>query len=116
MKAEKKGEKRKFPRFPVGLTMDLHAKGHMVGKCRGTIVDLSIGGMAFKTNALLEEGACLYLKINIPLEVRGDIRHIKSSAGGGLHRYGVRFHKIGYAVPDQGRPEHFIAARFQKAS
>ena len=114
MKQASKQEKRKHPRFPVGLTMELNAKGHTVGKCRGTIVDLSVGGMAFKTNAVLEEGACLYLKINIPLEIRGEIRHGKGSISGGLHRYGVRFHKIGYAVPDATKPEHFIAAKFQK--
>jgi len=109
-----KGEKRKHPRFPMGITMDIHAKGATVGKCRGTIVDLSVGGMAFKTNAELEEGMSIYLKINIPLEIRGEVRSIKDSAGAGLHRYGVRFHKIGYALPDAVKPEQFIAAKFQK--
>ena len=73
-----KSEKRKHPRFPVGITMDIHAKGHTVGKCRGTISDLSVGGMSFKSTAVLEAGASLYLKINIPLEVRGDVRHIRA--------------------------------------
>ena len=109
-----KSEKRKHPRFPIGISMDIYAKGHAVGKCRGTIADLSVGGMAFKSNAVLEEGMCLYLKINIPLEIRGEVRHTKGSASGGLHRYGVRFHKIGYTAPDSAKPEHFIAARFQK--
>ena len=115
MKTALKTEKRRFPRFPVGLTMDIHAKGHTIGKCRGSIVDLSVGGMAFKTNAELEEGMSLYLKINIPLEIRGEVRHTKGTPGGGLHRYGVRFHKIGYSAPDASRPEHFIAARFNKS-
>ena len=110
-----KSEKRKHPRFPIGITMDIFAKGHTVGKCRGTIADLSVGGMAFKTNAVLEEGMSLYLKINIPLEIRGEVRHIKGSASGGMHRYGVRFHKIGYTASDGAKPESFIAARFQKA-
>lgn len=114
MKQAAKGEKRRHPRFPIGITMDIHAKGHTVGKCRGTIADLSVGGMAFKTNAVLEEGMCLYLKINIPLEIRGEIRHTKGSLSGGLHRYGVRFHKIGYTVPDSIKPEHFVSAKFQK--
>lgn len=109
------GEKRKHPRFPVGITMDLHAKGQTVGKCRGTITDLSVGGMTFRSNSDLEKGSVLYLKINIPLEIRGEIRHIRSGAtGGGMHRYGVRFHKIGFEEKGQLRPENFIAAKFQK--
>ncbi|MBI3551071.1 MAG: PilZ domain-containing protein [Elusimicrobia bacterium] len=107
-------EKRRHERVPVGITMDIFAKGNTVGKCRGTIADLSVGGMTFKTNAELEQGMCLYLKLNIPLEIRGEVTSIKGSAAGGLHRYGVRFHKIGYTAPDSARPEQFIAAKFQK--
>src|SRR5438876_3735594 len=99
-------EKRRHERVPVGITMDIFAKGSSVGKCRGTIADLSVGGMTFKTNAELEAGMCLYLKLNIPLEIRGEVRHIKGSASGGLHRYGVRFHKIGYTAPETNKPEH----------
>lgn len=107
-------EKRKHPRFPVGITMDVHAKGHTVGKCRGTISDLSTGGMSFKTSAELEQGTSLYLKINIPLEIRGEVRHIRSGSSGGMHRYGVRFHKIGFATADSMKAGHFIAAKFSK--
>ena len=109
-------EKRRHPRFPVGITLEIRAGGQSVGKCRGKIADLSVGGMAFKTNAVLEEGMCLYLKLNIPLEIRGEIRHIKGSPAGGLHRYGVRFHKIGYASPDAAKPQSFVAAQFQRLS
>lgn len=107
-------EKRKHPRFPVGITMDIHAKGQTVNKCRGTITDLSVSGMTLKTNSELEEGSVLYLKINIPLEIRGEVRHIRSGSTGGLHRYGVRFHHIGAEVSKDNRPENFIAAKFQK--
>lgn len=111
---KEKGDKRRHQRFPVGITMDLHAKGESVGKFRGTITDLSVGGMSFKTNTELEEGSVLYLKINIPLEIRGEIRHIRNAAAGGMQRYGVRFHKIGFEGAAQDRPETFIAAKFQK--
>ncbi|MCX5787211.1 MAG: PilZ domain-containing protein [Elusimicrobia bacterium] len=107
-------EKRRHPRFPVGITMDIHAKGHTVGKCRGTISDLSVGGMSFKTTSALETGASLYLKINIPLEIRGEVRHIRAGSGGGMHRYGVRFHKIGFFSADSLKAGDFIAARFSK--
>lgn len=108
------GEKRRHPRFPVGITMDIHTKGESVGKVRGTITDLSVSGMTLKTNSELEEGCVLYLKINIPLEIRGEVRHIRSGSGGGTHRYGVRFHRIGLEGPGQARPDSFIAAKFQK--
>ena len=107
-------EKRKHPRFPVGINLEIRADGHAVGKCRGSIADLSVGGMAFKTDAVLEEGMSLYLKINIPLEIHGEVRHIKGSALGGLRRYGVRFHKLGYQLSDIKKPQTFIAAKFQR--
>lgn len=113
--AKGEGEKRKHPRFPIGITMDIFAKGSAVGKCRGTIADLSVGGMSFKSNAVLEEGMCLYLKLNIPLEIRGEVIQTKGSTTGGMHRYGVRFHKIGYTIPEDEKTEtKFIAAKFQK--
>lgn len=89
-------EKRRHPRFTVGLSLDISAAGHTAGKCRGTIADLSAGGMTFKTNAELEKGMHLLLKLDTPLEIRGEIRHIKGGLHGGLHSYGVRFHKIDF--------------------
>jgi len=115
MKRLMTSEKRRHPRFPAAITMDIRANGHRVGKVRGTISDLSVGGMALRTNVELERGMILYLKINVPLEIRGEIRHSKSAAGGGLHRYGVRFHKIGLFAPDAAKRGHFISAKFERA-
>ena len=109
-----KGEKRRHPRFPIGIKLDIHSNGQPVGKCKGTIADLSVGGMSFKTEAVLDQGMLLYLKLNIPLEIRGEVRHTKGSPSGGLHRYGVRFHKIGFTTPENNRPENFVAAQFAK--
>ncbi|MFH2202847.1 MAG: PilZ domain-containing protein [Elusimicrobiota bacterium] len=118
LKSAKKGriipEKRRHPRFPVGITMSVHTGGRSVGKCRGTITDLSVSGMSFKSDKPLEKGCVLFLKINIPLEIRGEVLDIKSGTAGGPYRYGVRFHKIGYEGKQQGRPENFIAAKFQR--
>lgn len=108
------GDRRRHPRFPVGITLDIHARGRTIGRHRGAIHDLSIGGMAIRTDAELEEGATLYLKINIPLEIRGEVRHMKEGGGGGMRRYGVRFHKIAYSEPEASRPARFIAAQFQR--
>ena len=107
-------DKRKHPRFPVGITMDIHAKGQGVMKCRGTITDLSLTGMTFKTNAELEEGHSLYLKLNLPLEIRGEVRSIKEGATGGLRRYGIQFHHIGSFGSEESRSGNFITARFEK--
>lgn len=107
-------DRRRHPRFPVGIAMDIRSRGVTVEKCRGAIEDLSIGGMSFKTTAQLEAGTTLYLKVNIPLEIRGEVRHIRGGAGGAMNRYGVRFHKIDYAPSESARPDRFIAAKFHK--
>lgn len=103
-------EKRRHPRFSIGLAMDIRADGQLAGKCRGTIADLSASGMAFKTNAVLEEGMCLHLKLNFPLEIRGEVRNTAGLAGG-MNRYGIRFHKVGYESHEG--PGKLGAARFQ---
>ena len=107
-------EKRKHPRFPVGITMDIHTRAQGVRKCRGSITDLSLTGMTFKTDAELEEGQSLYLKLDLPLEIRGEVRSINPVVVGGLRRYGIQFHHIGSFGPADARPENFIAARFHK--
>jgi len=88
-------EKRKHPRFPVGLSLDINASGTMLGKCRGTIADVSATGMTFKTNAELEEGMHVLINLNATT-FRGEVRHVQGAEHGGLHRYGVRFHKIDF--------------------
>lgn len=107
-----KKEKRKHPRVPVGISMDIHAKGLPVSRCHGAIIDLSTGGMAIETGTLLEEGTSLYLKVNIPLEIRGEVRHMQHKSG--RHRYGVRFHKINLGLGEEARPDRFIQAKFKK--
>lgn len=88
-------EKRQHPRFAVGLSLDISAAGTLDGKCRGTIADVSATGMTFKTNAELEEG--MHVLINLQSTTfRGEIRHAQDGQNGGLHRYGVRFHKIDF--------------------
>ncbi len=116
MKKPKIEEKRRYPRFPVGIVLELRADGQTAEKGHGSIVDLSLGGMAFKTDAALEEGMSLYLKLNIPLEIRGEVRHMKGSPIGGMRRYGVRFHKIGCIAADASKPQTFIAAQFRRKS
>ena len=88
-------QRRRHARVPLGVTLDIRFSGEGAPRCRGTIADLSRGGMTFQTDALLEKGMTLHLKLPTELEIRGEIRH-SAPAGNGLRRYGVRFHKIGY--------------------
>jgi c-di-GMP-binding flagellar brake protein YcgR len=106
-------DKRRHQRFPVGISMDIHAAGGAIARVSGTITDLSVGGMTFKTNKDLEEGSMLYLKVNIPLEIRGEVRHMRGGSAG-ARRYGVRFHKIGFEGTVPQEKEKFIKAKFQK--
>ena len=89
-------EQRRHPRVPLGVTLDINVKGASAAKCRATITDLSAGGMTVKTDADLEEGMTLHFKFNPALQIRGEVRSVCGPSGG-LRRYGVRFHKIGYS-------------------
>ena len=50
--------------------------------------------MTFKTDAELEKGMTLHLRLNPELQIRGEVRSAHGPVGG-QRRYGVRFHKIG---------------------
>lgn len=88
-------EQRRHPRTAVGATFDIRLSGEAAGRCRGVITDLSQGGMTFKSDALLEQGMTLHLKLPTQIEIRGEVRHVGAPVAG-QRRYGVRFHKIGY--------------------
>ena len=87
-------EQRRHPRTPLGVTIDISMQGPSAAKCRATISDLSAGGMTFRTDAELEKGMTLHLRVNPELQIRGEVRSVLGSSGG-QRRYGVRFHKIG---------------------
>ena len=109
-------EKRKHPRFKAEITMNILTKAQGVKKCRGSITDFSMTGMTFNTDAELEEGQALYLKLDLPeiKEIRGEVRSIEEGATGGLRRYGIQFHHIGSFGSEEARPGNFITARFEK--
>ena len=88
-------EQRRYPRTAVNVTLDFRLPGMSGSRCRGTITDLSQGGMAFRTDALLEEGMTLHLKLPSEIQIRGEVRSVGEPAAG-QRRYGIRFHKIGY--------------------
>lgn len=89
-------DQRRHPRFPVGVTLDIQMRGAPDARVRGTIADWSAGGMTFKSDAEFETGMTLCLALPPQIRIRGEIRSVQGSAGG-MRRYGIRFHKIGYA-------------------
>jgi hypothetical protein len=88
-------EQRRHPRTAVGVTLDISLPGEVAGRCRGVIADLSQGGMTFKSDAVLEQGMTLHLKLPSEIEIRGEVRSVGAVISG-QRRYGVRFHKIGH--------------------
>ncbi len=86
-------EQRRHPRTAVGATFDISMQGPSAAKCRATITDLSAGGMTFKTDAELEKGMTLHLKVT-DIQIRGEVRSVHGATGG-QRRYGVRIHKVG---------------------
>ena len=87
-------EQRRHPRTAVGATFALRLSGEAAGLFRGAICDLSQSGMTFKSDAVLERGMTLHLKLPTEIEIRGEVRSVGASVAG-QRRYGVRFHKIG---------------------
>jgi hypothetical protein len=88
-------DQRRHPRTPLGVTLDITLSGEGASRCRGVIADLSQGGMTFKSDAVLEKGMTLHLKLPSKIELRGEVRSV-GAAVAGQRRYGVRFHKIGH--------------------
>ena len=88
-------EQRRHPRTRLGVTFDIRQPGEGAARCRGVISDMSQGGMTFSSDALLEEGMTLHLKLPSALEIRGEVRHVGAPIAG-QRRYGVRFHKVGF--------------------
>ena len=88
-------DQRRHPRTAMGVTLDISLSGEAAGRCRGVIADLSQGGMTFKSDAVLEQGMTLHLKLPTQIEIRGEVRSVGAVVAG-QRRYGIRFHKIGH--------------------
>ncbi|MBI3507581.1 MAG: PilZ domain-containing protein [Proteobacteria bacterium] len=86
--------RRKHARMQMGVSLEVLAKGQSMDRCLGSIEDLSQGGMTFTSDAVLEEGTMLYLRLPTALEIRGEVRSILSVEGETKRRYGVRFHSV----------------------
>ncbi|MBN1384831.1 MAG: PilZ domain-containing protein [Elusimicrobia bacterium] len=103
-------EKRRRPRVPTSILIDVNEVGSAVTKHRGHVADLSITGLALDTSFSLDIGASLFLKIDIPIEVKGKIVRAQKKAG--TMRYGVRFQELGFF--EKQRLKKYITAHFKK--
>jgi hypothetical protein len=88
-------EQRRHPRTLLGVSLDISLSGEDAPRCRGVIADMSQGGMTFKSDAVLEKGMTLCMKLPTSIEIRGEVRSVGAVISG-RRRYGVRFHKIGH--------------------
>ena len=88
-------KQHRHPRTPLNITLNITLSNEGTSRCRGVIADLSQGGMTFKSDAVLEKGMTLHLKLPSKIELRGEVRSV-GAAVAGQRRYGVRFHKIGH--------------------
>lgn len=103
-------EKRKASRRPTSILIDVNEAGSAVIKGRGHIADLSITGLALDTSIPFDIGTPLFLKIDIPLEVKGKIVRLQKKEG--TTRYGVKFLSIGFF--EKRRLKKYISAHFKK--
>ena len=103
-------ERRRVLRVPTSILVDVNETGSSLVKGKGQISDLSIKGVAIDTTANLDLGMPLFLKINIPIEVRGKVVRVQKKDGGS--RYGVKFTDIG--LFDKIQIRKFISAHFKK--
>lgn len=103
-------DKRKAPRMPTSILIDVNEAGTAVSKHRGHVADLSVTGMALDTPLTLEKGSSLFLKIDIPIEVRGEIVRVQKKAG--AVRYGIRFMDLGFF--EKLRLKKYVTAHFKK--
>ena len=103
-------EKRMGNRVPTSITVDLNEPGTMKTRGKGEIIDLSIKGVSIETDSELEMGTPLLLKINVPVEVRGEIIRINKNEKG--VKYGVKFTDV--SVFDEVQLKKFISSRFKK--
>ncbi len=103
-------ERRKSLRIPTSITVDVKEAGSSVVKGRGQISDLGIKGVAIDTAAVLDIGTPLFLKINVPIEVKGKV--VRVGKKDHSIRYGVKFTDIG--IFDKIQLKKFISAHFKK--
>lgn len=95
IKARSSRENRRHQRLPVGVAIDFLVSGETPNRCRGVISDVSPCGMTFKSDAMLEKGMTLHLRLPSELQIRGEVCHVGDLISG-QRRYGIQFHKITY--------------------
>ena len=106
-------ERRKSPRAPIAVLLEITTKDKkkIIGK--GFITNLSEGGLALETNFRLQMGDAFLLRFTLPngwnFDFWGDIVYVKE--GILTKAYGVKFNKIG--TEEKTKIKRFIMANLE---
>lgn len=108
-------ERRGRARLPVGLQVRFAGRAGDGRRLSGTVEDLSEGGWTFVTDAELEGGEAVCLRVGLLLELRGEVRNSRYLCRRRQRRYGLRLHRFGLlpliggpVVEGPARPAKFV--------
>lgn len=101
-------EKRKFPRTPLAVLLEMWSEDKKKTVARGFITNLSEGGMAVETNFRLKTGENFLLRFTLPngwnFDLWGKIVYAKE--GVLTKAYGVTFKRV--ETEERARIKHFV--------
>lgn len=108
-----KSERRRFPRAPLAVLLEIWAKDKKKTIGKGFITNLSEGGLAIETNFRLNLGDNFLLRFTLPngwnFDLWGDIVYINE--GVLTKAYGVKFNRI--ETEQKSRIKRFILANLE---
>lgn len=103
-------QKRKEPRTPTSILIDVIEQEYAVTKGRGHVANISTGGIGLDSSIPLAMGTSLFLKIDAFIEVKGEI--VWSEMRESMFHYGVRFTGLNFL--DKLKLKKHISAHFKK--
>jgi hypothetical protein len=86
-------ERRRHPRFPISVVFEiLDGKPSLKGQGRGAVLNISLGGVLFESEAFLEKGQHVYFELPIPVKVWAEVLRVRRE--GVRTQYAVKFTKV----------------------
>ncbi len=94
-------QRRKYPRIPVTILVDLFTPDSSVKKARACIVNISLGGMAIETEAKLELNSEILTRINLLSNEQHTILNVfaivvREQNLGNLYHYGLKYTRMNF--------------------
>lgn len=103
-------DKRKFPRVPVEVNLQLWKDNKAKKKTKGLIKDITLEGMCIETDLSFASGADLIFSLDLPdkfkFNISGEI--VWKKKNGKIFRYGVKFVKL--HIAEKPKLYNFILA------